>query len=79
MGYNVYNVGYGMSYSLKEVSELLAKILNREIAINYDEQMRRGDIISTVADISKVSKAFNWKPSIDLEKGLNFIVKNSNN
>jgi UDP-glucose 4-epimerase len=77
IGYNVYNVGYGKSYTLKQVCDFLAKRLNKEIKINYDEEMRRCDIISMVADISKVSKTFNWRPSIDLEKGLELIVKNS--
>lgn len=78
IGYNVFNVGYGKSYTLKQVSEFLGRILNKKIIINYDEEMRRGDIISMVADISKVSQAFKWKPSVDLEKGLELIVKNLN-
>jgi UDP-glucose 4-epimerase len=76
IGYSVYNVGYGKSLTLRQVCELLARMLNKELIINYDEEMRPGDAINMVADISKVSKSFNWKPIIDLERGLELIIKN---
>jgi UDP-glucose 4-epimerase len=76
-GYNVYNVGYGRSYTLKEVSQFLANLLNKEITINSDNEMRPGDMVDVIADISKVSKAFNWKPHTYLEKGLELSINNS--
>jgi UDP-glucose 4-epimerase len=76
-GYNLYNAGYGSSYSLKEVSELLAHLLQKKIDIIYDSQMRPNDIADMVADISKVSEKFKWKPRRSLEEGLDMCVKNS--
>jgi UDP-glucose 4-epimerase len=75
--YNVYNVGYGKSYTLKEASHILAKLLDKKITISYDNKMRPDDIIDMVADNSKVSREFKWKPSIGLEKGLELTVRNS--
>jgi UDP-glucose 4-epimerase len=77
VGYNLYNVGYGKSHTLKQACEFLSKSLKKDVRIGYDEEIRRGDVTSMVADISKVTKAFSWKPSIDLEKGLELIVNNS--
>lgn len=73
-GYNVYNVGYGKGSTLEQVSEILGRILDKDIRIKYDEEMRRGDVTNMVADISKVSKDFNWYPNIDLEMGLRLTV-----
>jgi UDP-glucose 4-epimerase len=69
-GYNLYNVGYGRNYTLKEVSHILAALLNKKITIEYDDKIRPSDVKEMVADISKVSKEFNWKPSTSLEEGL---------
>ena len=75
-GYNLYNVGYGKSYTLTEVSQILAKLLQKQIDLHYDHEMRPGDIVDMVADISKLSKWFDWKPSTTLKEGLESTVKN---
>jgi hypothetical protein len=31
------------------------------------------------ADITKVSKAYNWRPTIEIRKGLRLIVEDSSN
>lgn len=72
--YNVYNVGCGKSYALKEVAKLLARLLNRKITVEYDSEMRPNDVTDIVADISKVSSVFNWNPVIGLEKGLELSI-----
>ena len=69
-GYNLYNVGFGKSCTLTNVAEILAKLLNKKISVQYDNKMRPDDITDMVADISKVSREFNWKPSTSLEQGL---------
>jgi nucleoside-diphosphate-sugar epimerase len=74
-GYNLYNVGSGKSCTLTNVAELLAKLLNKKISVVYDNKMRPDDITDMVADISKVSKEFDWKPSTSLEQGLERTVR----
>jgi nucleoside-diphosphate-sugar epimerase len=74
--YEIYNVGYGKSYLLSEVSQILAKLVNKTICISYDNQMRPGDITDMVADVSKISKHFDWRPAISLEEGLNRTLEN---
>jgi UDP-glucose 4-epimerase len=77
-GYNLYNVGYGTSHTLREVSEIMAKLLNKKkITIDYDNEGRPGDIINMEADISKVSNTFNWKPMVGIDKGLKLTIQNS--
>ena len=75
-GYNLYNVGFGRSHTLEEVSELLARILRKKMVINYDKNMRQNDIVNMVADISKVSEKFSWKPRTSLDEGLELCVRN---
>lgn len=77
-GYNFYNVGYGRTYSLNQVADDLARLLGKKIKIQFFKSTIP-DISEMRADITKVSKAFNWRPIIDIRKGLRLIVKDSAN
>lgn len=72
--YGVYNVGYGKSHLLSEVTHILADLLNKPISIDYDSRMRPGDITDMIADISKTSDYFKWKPVTTLEQGLSRLL-----
>lgn len=77
-GCNIYNVGSGTSYTLTEISRRMANLLNKKIKIYYDESIRKQDINEMVADITKISKEFDWKPTIDIDEGLLLTIKRSN-
>jgi UDP-glucose 4-epimerase len=73
-GYNVYNVGYGKSYSLENVVKILETITNNKVNIEYDQNIRLNDITEIVADIDKVKKRFNWEPKTSLNEGLTLTI-----
>lgn len=75
-GNNIYNVGYGKSYSLNQVAKELARLLGKKIVIEFSKETKQ-DVSDMVADIAKVSKEFNWSPSVDFYKGLQLIVRGS--
>lgn len=77
-GCNIYNVGSGTSYTLTEISRRMANLLNKKIRIYVDESIRKQDINEMVADITKISKEFDWKPTIDIDQGLSLTIKRSN-
>jgi len=72
--YNVYNVGYGLSYNIGGVVKRIGLLLDKEVKIQYKKSVEN-EISDMTADISKVSKEFDWKPKIDLDSGLKLIVK----
>ncbi len=74
-GYNLYNVGYGESHHLEEVTQILAQLLNKKITINYNNQIRPDDVTEMIADISKVSNAFQWKPFVEIHEGLEITLQ----
>ena len=76
-GYNIYNVGSGTSYTITEISRKIANLLNKKIRICYDESIRNQDINEMVADITKISKEFDWKPKIAIDQGLTLTIKKS--
>jgi len=77
-GYNFYNVGYGRSYNLNQVADLLARLLGNKIKIQFPKSTIP-DISDMRADITEVSKAFNWRPTIKISKGLRLIVEDLSN
>ncbi len=76
-GFNIYNVGSGTSYTITEIAKKIANLLNKKIQICYDKSIRNQDINEMVADITKISKEFDWKPKIDIEQGLTLTIKKS--
>ena len=77
-GYNIYNVGYGKSYSLNQVAEELARLIGKKIKIEFSKGINP-DVSDMIADTRKVSKEFNWRPTIDIKRGLELIVGGSSN
>ena len=75
-GYNTYNVGSGESHSLEEVVKIIEIIIGRKIEVQYDKSIRPNDILEMVADITRVSNEFEWKPKISLEEGLACVLNN---
>ena len=73
-GYNVYNVGYGKSYSLEDILRIIESITNKKIDIQYDSSFRTNDVVEMVANIDKVMKKFEWKPTFDIEQGLRLTI-----
>ena len=74
-GYNVYNVGSGKSYSLEEILRIIESIVNKKISTEYDFSLRPNDIHETVADIGKVKKEFEWRPTTNIEVGLRLTIE----
>ena len=77
-GYNIYNVGYGKSHSLNQVAEELARLIGKKIKIEFSKGINP-DVSDMIADTRKVSKEFNWRPAIDIKRGLELIVGGSSN
>lgn len=58
-----YNVGTGVSYSIKEIADLISP--NQTIA-----PARAGDAKETLADIARISRDLGWQPEISLAEGI---------
>ena len=70
----IYNIGYGQSFSVKEIINTFSKILNKPIQYSEDDIDRPNEIIDVVADISKIKADTNWKPEISLIEGLSQVL-----
>lgn len=67
----VFNVGSGRNYSILEIAEHMARVLDKEqIEPEIVGKCRVGDIRNCFADISRARKILGYKPRISLEEGL---------
>ena len=58
------NCGYGRGYSVLETIEAVRRVSARHFAVKYAPR-RPGDIMTMVADTSRIRKLLDWKPKYD--------------
>ena len=68
-GFEVFNIGAGMPYTLNELIEFIAKYTGKHAKIKTNNQNNL-DAGFTWADNSKAEKMLGWKPKRDLESGI---------
>ena len=67
----IFNVGSGKTVSVNEIIKLLK---GKKVKI----PKRPGEPDCTFADIKKIKKYLNWKPTISIEKGIEYLIKEIN-
>lgn len=68
--FEVFNIGSGNSFSVKEIAEKMSKILNKNIDAEITGKYRVGDIRHCFSDISKAKQQLNYTPKVMFEDGL---------
>lgn len=69
-----YNLGSGLSYSVKEIVDMVRGLFDTEIEYICTHEIRPNDVMDTIADISKIQTELPWKPSISILEGLTKMV-----
>jgi nucleoside-diphosphate-sugar epimerase len=69
----VYNLGSGRCYSVREIYEAVAKLLDTNVKPLFKPDLP-GEAQETLADIS-AARALGWQPSINLDQGLRSFVE----
>ena len=64
-GHEIFNLGSGGGYSVREVLAASSSAIGKEIAF-VDSPRRAGDPAVLIADISKAERVLNWKPTRDI-------------
>ena len=69
----VYNIGNNNPVQLERFLAILEQLLGKK-AIRQDLPMQPGDVPATYADITKITRDYGFKPTTDLENGLQKFV-----
>ena len=70
----IFNVGTGISYSVRELTDLIVALFPNPIDVAFTSQNRKNEVMDTKADISKAKEFLGWEPKIDVRQGLQRLV-----
>lgn len=73
--FNIYNLGTGISTSVKDVVDLIINISKSKAHALFSNEIRPGEILDTIADISKIRNELNWNPKISIGEGLQLCIQ----
>lgn len=68
-GCQVFNVGFGTSYSVREVVEMVSTLFPGT-SVEFAEVERTHEVSDVVADHTLIYKQLGWRPQTDLKTGL---------
>lgn len=69
-GFNIYNLGSGVSHSVAEIIDEIGFVLGRNFNVKETGEVRVNEIPDCYADISKFSGLFSWMPKTSFRDGL---------
>lgn len=72
--FEIINIGYGKSYSIREVVDMIVSCYDREIEVTYHNKRRKGEVMDTIADISKAKRLLRWEPKVSINEGLKRMI-----
>jgi UDP-glucose 4-epimerase len=73
--FEIFNIGYGKSYSVKEIVDKIVHLYGKGVKINYKGERRKNEIMNVVADIRKAGTKLGWEPRVSFEEGLKRCVQ----
>lgn len=73
-GYEVFNVGSGMSLKVSEVIETIQSVAHTRKAVVCDNDRRANEIDDVVADIRKAANELGWSPKYSFRQGIREIL-----
>lgn len=65
----IFNIGCGKAVSINDLANTIMRVSRRKCELRY-EPAKKGDIMHSVADLSKAKKTFGYAAKIGLEEGL---------
>jgi len=72
----VYNIGSGVAYTIREILDKLLKMTSVKVEIKVDpSRLRPSDVQILLSDSSKFRSATGWEPEIPFEKSLNDLLE----
>jgi UDP-glucose 4-epimerase len=74
-GCEVFNVGFGRSYSVREIAEKLISLSGRDVTLRSRGERRKGEIRDTVADVARAKRRLKWKPLVGIDEGLRRVLE----
>lgn len=74
-GYDVFNLGRGIEYSVLEIVEAFERQIGEKIHVETDPaRVRKVERMHLLADISKLRKFTGWEPRVSIDEGIKTLI-----
>lgn len=74
-GFNVLNIGSGISYSVREIIDLIQQEAGTNLPVHSDQTVRQQEIPDVKADIACAEKLIGWVPRHSMVDGIANLLK----
>lgn len=75
-GFDMFNLGRGIEYSVREIVEAFSRQLGETITIDQDPaRMRKTDRMHLLANIHKLKEFAGWEPLIGIDEGIATLIE----
>lgn len=75
-GFDVFNIGRGIEYSVREVVEAFERQLGEQLTIDVDPaRVRKVERMHLLADVSKLKRVTGWEPAWGIDEGVATLLK----
>lgn len=75
----IYNIGSGISLSVKDVINYVQKILGTDKKIISKNTARKNEINNVIADVTKAGKYLKWHPKTSFYQGIKKVIEHMSN
>lgn len=75
-GLRIYNLGTGVSYSVREVIDIIRSHFKNEVEYVCSNETRPNEVMDTRADITCIKNELGWEPRISLSDGIKTMIEN---
>jgi UDP-glucose 4-epimerase len=77
LGIDTFNIGSGIEYSVRDVVKSFERAIGEPIEIQVDPaRVRKVERQHLCADMGKLSEFLNWKPTVNLDRGIQQLINN---
>jgi nucleoside-diphosphate-sugar epimerase len=66
-----------VSYSADEIVRTILALSGKKVKVRYLYERRQGEVMDTVADITKAKEKLGWASKFSLEDGLRMVLQSS--
>ncbi|MFZ1689169.1 MAG: NAD(P)-dependent oxidoreductase [Flavobacteriales bacterium] len=75
-GYDTFNIGRGIEYSVREIVEAFERQLGEKLSIEVEPaRVRKVERMHLLADVRKLKSATGWAPKWDIDEGVATLLK----
>lgn len=74
--YDIFNLGRGIEYSVREIVEAFERQLGEDIKIEVEQsRVRKTDRMHLLADVSKLKEKTGWEPEWSIDQGIETMIQ----